>query len=245
MHQVVHLMLVSIGVHVCQNKAVGGGLDGALGVSFFALRPGAQRQIGVTGAIDEGLRFIKGQPLLVGDQYSLRLAVFRPDAAEIGLEQHDSAGFSHHLVVDALQLFRVDGNPVQPPRRNAGDAGPALHKDLSGKPPVDHFLFIGKGAPGGHKPHGPHAAQSSGRLDQQGALALSRTGDGRRAARRAAARYDHIILSPNGDVKRHRYVFLHKKSAFRMVFSLILARTDGKEKPPFLRFLQKSYCFSE
>ncbi len=115
---------------------------------------------------------------------------------ELGVEKDPRARLDDPPVVNPLEDFRVDADPVQPAGRDVRHLGLHLLDDRQGQPTEDRLLPVGQRGPAGHQGGGGHAAQEAELLDQQRAGPVAGGGDGRGDPGRPAPGHQHVHLRP-------------------------------------------------
>jgi len=171
------------------------------------LRRGWRRR--VAGRVDEDLGG-KRLPaaLVLHDQRVERTA--RPHrAADDGVQEDVASALGHHLVGHVLEVLRVERRDASALEACVPGSGPVealvhlgdTHRQLPGKAADDAFVVDGPSLKVAHESGGGHAAQDPVLLDEQGAGAVARRGDGGADAGRATPGHDDVDLSGNGRLR--------------------------------------------
>ena len=178
-----------IRLHICQHEAFSGRLKISIHITFFERRTCHGRQVAVAGAVNINFCPVGTETGLIGYQQRINRGFVRHlDGTKLAKKQNFCPGFYDNVIINSLQMFRVNCYRAQ------------FQADAVGDTPGDILLAVVITAEPRHKPQSPHSSQSASPLNQQGFYAFP----GRRscggASRRSSTDNNHVIFFVQTDL---------------------------------------------
>ncbi len=162
-------------------------------VAFLEFGAGPGGEVAVAGAVDVNAGFERAESVLAGDDEGRDIAgLVAIHRGEDDLKQHFDAVFGEEIVVNAFELFGVDGDPVDLIGGDVGCATLGSVENGFGESAVDDLFAVGERTPCRHERGGAAAAERLGLFEEKGAGAGASGGRGGGATGGTAAYDDDV-----------------------------------------------------